>query len=475
MIVPERLERWFQLREHGTTPKRECLAGLATFVTMVYIIFVNTSIMKEAGMDPVALTIGTILAAAVPTIFMGLWTNLPWALAPGMGYNALFAYTVVLTLKIPWPSALALVFLDGLAFLLLVSGPWREAIVTGIPRNLKLAAGAGIGLFIAYIGMVNAGIIKVHVLSPSPLAPGLHLFGGGSALPVLGGLLDPPAVIALLGLLTTGYLLARGVTGSLLLGILATTGLAWIAGALSPQARTALQVAYPTGLDSIIQWPDFDRFFQHGFLQFSFSDITRLPVGASILLFVIFLMTDIMDTLGTFGGLAGKMKVLDAEGNFPASGRAITVDAAAGVWGPLVGTATVVTYVESAAGVALGGRTGLTAIWTAIFFLGALFFVPLVGLLPPVATAPALIVIGFLMTEPLLEVEFTEVSEGLPAFLTMAVMPLSFSIADGMFAGILAFMVLKLVTGRAREVSGVMWGFGVTLLLAKLAQAWAGW
>jgi AGZA family xanthine/uracil permease-like MFS transporter len=469
------LERHFQLREHGTDLKRECVAGLATFVTMVYIIFVNTNIMKESGMDPVALTIGTILAAAVPTIVMGIWTNLPWALAPGMGYNALFAYTVVLTLKIPWPSALALVFLDGVAFLLLVSGPWRQAIVTGIPRNLKLAAGAGIGLFIAYIGMVNAGIIKVQVLSASPLSKGIHLFGGRSALPVLGDLLDPPVVIALLGLLTTGFLLARGITGSLLLGIMATAGLAWIAGGLSMQARTALQVVYPTGLASIVQWPDFARFFQYGFLQFSFSDISRLPAGASILLFVIFLMTDIMDTLGTFGGLAGKMKILDAEGNFKASGRAIAVDAAAGIWGPLVGTATVVTYIESAAGVGLGGRTGLTAIWTAIFFLGSLFLVPLVGLLPPVATAPALIVIGFLMMEPLLEVEFAEVSEGLPAFLTMAVMPLSFSIADGMFAGILAFMVLKLIAGRPREVGTVMWGFGVTLLLAKLAQAWAGW
>lgn len=469
------LERWFRLHEHGTTLKRECLAGLATFVTMVYIIFVNTSIMKESGMDPVALTIGTILASALPTVVMGLWTNLPWALAPGMGYNALFTYTVVLTLKIPWPSALALVFLDGVAFLLLVSGPWREALITGIPRNLKLAAGAGIGLFIAYIGMVNAGLIKLQVLSPSPLAPGLHPFGGGFALPVLGSLLDPPVVIALLGLLVTGLLLARGVTGSLLFGILGTAGLAWVTGLLSPEARTALQVTYPTELASVVQWPDFGRFLQHGFLQFSPSDITRLPVGASILLFVVFLMTDIMDTLGTFGGLAGKMKILDARGNFSGSGRAIAVDAAAGMWGPLVGTATVVTYIESAAGVALGGRTGLTAIWTAIFFLASLFFVPLVSLLPPVSTAPALIVTGFLMMEPLLEIGFDEVSEGLPAFLTIAVMPLSFSIADGMFAGLLAFMILKLVTGRAREVDGMTWGFGVTLLLAKLAQAWAGW
>ncbi len=469
------LEQWFQLREHGTTVKRECLAGLATFMTMVYIIFVNTSIMKASGMDPVALTIGTILAAAVPTILMGLWTNLPWALAPGMGYNALFAYTVVLTLKIPWPSALALVFLDGLAFLLLVSGPWRDAIVAGIPRTLKLAAGAGIGLFIAYIGMVNAGIIKIQVLSPTPLTPGFHLLGGGSALPVLGSLLDPPVITALLGLLATGFLLARGITGSLLLGIGVTAGLAWIAGAVSPQARTPLQVVYPTGLSSIVQWPDFGRFFKYGFLQFSFSDITRLPLGASMLLFVVFLMTDILDTLGTFGGLAGKMKILDARGNFPASGRAIVVDAAAGVWGPLVGTATVVTYIESAAGVALGGRTGLTAIWTAIFFLGSLLFVPLVGLLPPVAAAPTLIVIGFLMLEPLLELEFAEVSEGLPAFLTIAVMPLSYSIADGMFAGILAFVILKLLTGRTKDISKVMWALSLSLLLAKLAQAWAGW
>ena len=230
----------FRLRERGTSPRTEMLAGLTTFFTMAYIIFVNPQIMSATGMDPVALTIGTILAAAIPTLIMGLWADLPWALAPGMGYNALFAYTVVLGHKVSWQAALALVLLDGVAFTLIVAGPWARSIIEGIPLNLKLAAGAGIGLFIAFIGMVNAGVVQMSV--SAPLKPGVQPFGGGSALPILGPLSSPSVVIALLGVVITGWLMARKLRAAILVGVIATAVLAWSAGAVSSDWRTALGV-----------------------------------------------------------------------------------------------------------------------------------------------------------------------------------------------------------------------------------------
>src|SRR5579859_2297124 len=463
------LESRFRLRERGTTPRIEFLAGLTTFFTMAYIIFVNTDIMKVTGMDPVALTIGTILAAAVPTLIMGLWADLPWALAPGMGYNALFAFTVVLGHKVSWQAALALVFLDGLAFTLIVAGPWAHRIIEGIPLNLKLAAGAGIGLFIAFIGMVNAGVVQMSV--SAPLKPGVQPFGGGSALPVLGPLSSPTVVVALAGLILTGWLMARKVRAAILLGIVGTTLLAWGLGAVSAGWRTALGVHYPTGLGDLVQVPDLGRWLSQGVGKTDFGALGQFTTGALILFFLTFLVTDMMDSFGTFSGLAAKLGILDRNSNFPRSRQAMLVDAGAGMFGPLVGTATVATFIESSAGVGEGGKTGLTAVWTAVFFALALFFVPLVGLVPAVATAPALLVVGFLMIEPVLKISFADITEGLPAFLTLAVMPLTYSIADGMFAGIVSYVLLKLLTGRLREISLTMWAFAVLLLLAKILDA----
>jgi AGZA family xanthine/uracil permease-like MFS transporter len=463
------LETRFRLRERGTSPRIEFIAGLTTFFTMAYIIFVNTDIMKVTGMDPVALTIGTIIAAAVPTLVLGLWADLPWALAPGMGYNALFAYTIVLGHQMPWQAALALVFLDGIAFTLIVSGPWARAIIEGIPLNLKLAAGAGIGLFIAFIGMVNSGVVQLSV--SAELKPGVLPFGGSSALPVLGPLSSPSVVIALLGLIITGWLMARNVRAAILLGIVATTLLAWIAGAVSADWRAALAVHYPAGLGDIVQLPDLARWLNLGVFKMDFAGLSHFTTGALILFFLTFLVTDMMDSFGTFSGLAAKLGILDRNSNFPGSRQTMFVDAAAGAFGPLVGTATVATFIESSAGVGEGGRTGLASVWTAIFFLLALFFVPLVGLVPPVATAPALLVVGFLMIEPVLQINFADITEGLPAFLTLAVMPLTYSIADGMFAGIVSYVLLKLLTGRVRQVSLTMWAFAILLLLAKILDA----
>ncbi len=457
----------------GSSHRVEFTAGLTTFVTMAYIIFVNTAIMQAAGLDKTALIIGTIFAAVVPTLFMGIWADLPWALAPGLGYNALFAYTVVLEHHIPVGAALALVFLDGLAFLLLVSGPWRESIVKGIPLALKLAAGAGIGLFIAFIGFVNAGIVKLAAFadikngSVSPL-------GSGTALPQLSTLNDPTVVIALVGVIITALLMAYRVRGGILLGILATAVIAWVAGALNASWSKALGVTNPKGLSDFVALPDMGRFFQYGVGRVDFGALFggRGIVGGAVLLFFLtFLVTDMMDSLGTFSGLASKLGILDKEGNFPRSGRALIVDAGAGMWGPLTGNATIATFIESAAGVGEGGKTGLTAVWVAVLFLLSLFFVPFIGLIPAVATAPALIVVGYLMIEPVVKIGFQDVTEGLPAFLALITMPVTYSIADGMFVGIVSYVLLKVFRGKLGEISWVMWLFAALLVLAKVLQA----
>lgn len=459
----------------GSTHRTEFLAGLTTFVTMAYIIFVNTSIMSAAGLNPTALIIGTIFAAVVPTLFMGLWADLPWALAPGLGYNALFAYTVVGQRHVPVGAALALVFLDGLAFLLLVSGPWRERIIMGIPLPIKLAAGAGIGLFIAFIGMVNAGIVKFNAFANIKAGQTVP-FGDANGLPGLSTLDDPAVIVALIGIVITALLMAWRVRGALLISIVATTALAWGTALVKPDTRASLLPFNPTnpkGLGDFIAWPDFGTFFKYGVGRMDFGALFSGHVvsGAILLFFLTFLVTDMMDSFGTFSGLASKLGILDSKGNFPRSGRAMIVDAAAGMWGPLTGNATIATFIESAAGVGEGGKTGLTSVWTAGFFLLALFFVPFIGLVPAVATAPVLIVVGFLMIEPVIKITFTEITDGLPAFLALLTMPVTYSIADGMFVGIVSYVILKVATGRIREVSWVMWLFAALLLLAKVLDA----
>jgi AGZA family xanthine/uracil permease-like MFS transporter len=466
-------ERYFQLARHGTTPRTEWVAGLTTFVTMAYILFVNPAIMAAAGLDHDALVIATIFAAVIPIVAMALCARLPWALAPGMGYNALFAYTVVGQYHIPPRTALALVFLDGLAFLLIALLPWREQFFIGIPRSIKFGAAAGIGLFIAFIGLANAGLVQFEVPGGVTLGPGRHPVSGATGLPALGSFNQPAALIGAAGVLLTGLLQAKKVRGGLLLGVLGTTLLAWGAAWLLPGTSEALEVQFPRGIQSLVAAPDLARWARLGLARFSLAGLTAVPLGTLILVFVTFLVTDIMDSFGSFGGLASRLQILDATGNFPRSGPALVVDAAAGMWGPLVGTATVVTYIESAAGVGEGGRTGLTALVTALCFLLALFFVPLVGLIPPVATAPALILVGLSMMEPVLHIDWQDVTEGLPAFLALLLMPLTYSIASGMLAGIVSYLVLKSLSGRAREIAWSMWLFGALLLAGKVLEVTA--
>ena len=458
----------------GSSHRTEFIAGLTTFVTMAYIIFVNASIMTAAGLNFDALVIGTIFCAIVPTLFMGLWADLPWALAPGLGYNALFAFTVVSQRHFPVGAALALVFLDGLAFLLIVIGPWRESIMKGIPLAIKLAAGAGIGLFIAFIGLSNAGIIKFSAFADIKAGQTVNI-GDAFGLPGLSALNDPVVIVAFAGLLLTALLLAWRVRGALLIGILATTIIAWVASLINPALRGLLlpnAPKNPTGIGDFISLPNLGVFWnQRGLIDFGALFSGNLATGAIILFFLTFLVTDMMDSVGTFSGLATKIGILDKEGNFPRSGRALIVDAAAGMFGPLTGNATIATFIESAAGESEGGKTGLTSVWVAFFFLLTLFLVPFIGLVPPVATAPALIVVGFLMIEPIIKIGFDSVTDGLPAFLALLFMPLTYSIADGMFVGIVSYVVLKVLTGKIRDVSWVMWLFAILLLIAKILDA----
>ncbi len=465
----------FDPTRRGSTHRIEFLAGLTTFVTMAYIIFVNTDIMSRAGLNPTALIIGTIFAAVVPTLFMGLWADLPWAMAPGLGYNALFAFTVVGQRHIPVGAALALVFLDGVAFTLIAAGPWRERIIMGIPLPLKLAAGAGIGLFIAFIGMNNADIISINVsqnVKANTVAP-LAAIGNLQ----LARLNDPVVLVAFAGILITAILLVWRVRAALLLGIIITAAIAWATAIIDPATRSALLPFNPTnpkGIGDFIAWPDFATFASKGLGRIDFGALFGghgIASGAILLFFLTFLVTDMMDSFGTFSGLASKLGILDSKGNFPRSGRAMIVDAAAGMWGPITGNATVATFIESAAGVGEGGKTGLTAVWVAFFFLIALFFVPFVGLIPTVATAPALIIVGFLMIEPIVKIGFQDLTDGLPAFLALLTMPVTYSIADGMFVGIASYVILKLVSGRVREVSWVMWVFAILLVGAKVLDA----
>jgi AGZA family xanthine/uracil permease-like MFS transporter len=450
------LNQFFTPSTRGSSHRIEFIAGLTTFVTMAYIIFVNTSIMSISGLNPTALTIGTILAAAIPTIIMGLWADLPWALAPGMGYNVLFAVTVVGQKHFPVGAALALVFLDGVAFTLIAIGPWREQIIMGIPKSLKLAAGAGIGLFIAFIGMVNSGMI---------------VFAGGE--PRFVGFGTPGAIIVLVGLVLTFVLMTFRVKGALFLSILGTTIIAYIAGNLDSGIMKALNLHNPSQVNDFVRAPEFGIFFEKGFGAMNFTPLFdgSIAVSVIILFFLTFLITDMMDSLGTFSGLASKLGLLDEKGNFPRSGRALIVDAVAGMWGPINGTSTVATYIESASGVGEGGKTGIASLWVAFFFLLSLFFVPFVGLVPSVATAPVLIAVGYLMIEPIVQINFSEMTEGIPAFLALLAMPVTYSIADGMFLGIVSYVILKLVTGKVKDIHWVMWAFAILMLGSRILDA----
>ena len=420
------INRLFKLKEHGTTLKTELTAGATTFIAMAYIIFVNPSMLADAGMSREAAFAATIWAAALTTLFMGLWANLPIALAPGMGINAFFAYTVVLGMGLPWQTALGAVFISGLVFFLLSITKLRECIIREVPLNLKLATAVGIGMFIASIGLKGAGII---VDDPGTLV-------------ALGKISEPATLLSLFGLLATVVLMQLGIQGAMLLGILGTTVLGMVVG-VGPA---------PAGIGDIMSL-DVPSFLPT-FLQLDI--VAAVKYGLFSVLFTM-TMVDLFDTIGTIIGLSRKMGLMKQDGQIEGLGRPLVVDSCGTMLSGLLGTPAVTSYLESSAGVIEGGRTGLTAVTVAVLFLVSLVFSPLVGIVQGYSTAPALIVVGTLMIQEVRNIDFSNMAEALPAFLTIITMPLTCSIATGFGMGFISYVIIRACIGRAKDVSLTMW------------------
>ncbi|MCF7940974.1 MAG: NCS2 family permease [Spirochaetia bacterium] len=423
------MEKFFKLKEHGTDVKTEVVAGLTTFLTMAYILIVNPLFLSETGMDFGAIFTATALSSAIATLVMAFTANLPFALAPGMGLNAFFAFTVVLGMGYSWQFALTAVFLEGIIFIILTIFNIREAIINSIPTNVKKAISVGIGLFIAFIGFQNAGIIV----------------DDGATLVHLGNLTSGTALLAMIGLLITGVLLAFNLKGALLIGIVATTLVGFLFGITqAPSGNWA-----PPSLAPI-------------FFQFEFASVFTFDM--LIVLFT-FLFVDMFDTVGTLIGVSTKAGLLDEKGNIPKVKQALMADAIGTTVGACLGTSTVTTYVESSAGVAQGGKTGLTAATVAVLFLLSLFLSPLFLAIPGAATAPALILVGLFMITPVKEIDFSDYTESVPAFLTLIVMPLAYSIADGIMIGMLSWILLKLFSGKVKDINLMTIIVGILFIL----------
>ena len=415
------MENYFQFQRLGTNWKTEILAGLTTFITMAYIVFVNPAILHEAGMPLGAVTAATCISAAFGSLMMGIVARYPIALAPGMGLNAYFTYTVVKGMGIAWQAALGAVFLSGLAFLILTALGVRRLIVAAIPFELYAAVAAGVGLFIAFIGFRNAGLI-----APNP-----------ATVVAMGNLRDPHTLLAVFGLLAISALLAWRVPAAMLVGILLTTAVGIAAGLAPwhPQSYSVLDLSAT-------------------FLKLDVRATLRL--GFFEIVFV-FLFIDMFDNIGTLVAVGKRAGLFTQAHTIPRVNRILYADASATVVGSLTGTSTVVSYIESAAGVAAGGRSGVTAIVTGLAFVAALFVAPAVGAIPAAATAPALIVVGSLMMTAIGEVDWKEAEVAVPAFLTMLAIPLTFSIANGLAFGFIAYTVLKLARGKFREVNWLVY------------------
>ena len=441
------LEKTFKLKEHGTTVRTEVYAGLTTFMTMAYILVVNPSILSAAGMDAGALLTTTAIASALGTFCMAFFANYPFALAPGMGLNAFLAYTVVLGMGYSWQTALTAVFVEGLIFILLSAVNVREAIFNAIPFTLKKAVSVGIGLFIAFIGMQNAGII----------------INNDSTLVGLGNVTSVPVALALIGTIISVWLVIKKVKGALLFGILITYALGilcQLAGIYVVDPANGAYSLIPSGIVSAP--PSIAPIF----CKFDFSNVFSFEF---LVVVVSFLFVDIFDTLGTLIGVSSKAGFLDKDGKLPKIKGALMADAIATTAGAALGTSTVTTFVESASGVADGGRTGLTSVTAGILFLLALIFTPIITTIPSFATTPALITVGLFMVEQVSEIDFSDYTEGFPAFICFTMMIVAYSISEGIVFGILSYVILKLLSGRRKEVSPVLIIIAILFLIKLVA------
>jgi AGZA family xanthine/uracil permease-like MFS transporter len=424
------MDNFFKISERKSNVRTEIMAGVTTFLTMAYILAVNPGILSAAGMEFSRVFAATAIAGAFATLIMGLVANLPFALAPGMGLNAFLAFTVVLGMGKSWQFALSAVFVEGIIFILLTAFNIREAIVNSIPANLKKAISVGIGLFIAFIGLQNAGIVVADGATLVHLNPEWT---------------SGPSIVAMIGIIVIAFMMAKGIKGAMLYGILITTVIGIPFGVTAYAGGSYL--------------PSAPYFF-----PFEFSNILSLDF---IVVCFTFLFVDMFDTVGTLIGCATKADMIQADGSIPNCKEALFADAVGTTVGAILGTSTITTFVESSSGVVAGGRTGLTAVVVSILFALSLFLEPIFGSIPSAATSPALIIVGVLMITPVKDIEFEDVTEAVPAFLCILMMIVTYSISDGIMFGILSFTILKLVTGKTKEITAMTW-IVAALFLAKI-------
>ncbi|HWS29322.1 MAG TPA: NCS2 family permease [Clostridia bacterium] len=461
----------FKLKENGTNVRTEIIAGITTFFTMAYIIFVNPSILGSVpGFDKGGIFVATIVATVIGTLVMGLVANVPYALAPGMGLNAFFTYTVCFGLGFSWQQALAMVFICGIINIVITVTNIRKAIIKSIPRTLQLAIGAGIGLFIAYIGLKDANILKFTIdpwnIVNDPALAGGTIISNGGAIPALVNFSNPTALMAIIGLVITAVLMVLKVKGAILIGIIATTLVGIPLKVTTYDPSMAMQV-------SDISKTAF---------QLDFGGLLADPAKIIIVIVTVFAfsLTDTFDTIGTFIGTGRKAGIFDEKDEsalFSGKGfkskmdKALFADSIATSIGALAGTSNTTTYVESAAGISVGGKTGLTSVVTAVMFALCLFLAPIAGIVTTAATAPALIIVGVLMAESLKDIEWTKFEEALPAFMTVIIMPFSYSISNGIAAGFIFYVLAKICRGKAKEVHPLLYVFAVLFIIYFVAMA----
>lgn len=481
-----KMENFFKLKEHGTTVSKEVVAGITTFFAMSYIIFVNPAILSLSGMPSQAVFLATIISAAVSTLVMGLFANVPYALAPGMGLNAFFTFTVVFSLGFTWQEALAMVFICGMVNVLITVTKIRKMIIKSIPESLQHAISGGIGIFIAYIGIKNAGFLEftsdassITAINGAPYDATAETFAGGVGTVMTGGGIVPalvnftqmPALLALIGLVLTAVLMVKNVRGAILIGIVATTLLGIPMGVVDISTASLQANSLSTAVSEL--GITFGAAFGSEGLLSLFSDASQLPLV--LMTIFAFSLSDTFDTIGTFIGTGRRTGIFSAEdekaleegsGFSSKMDKALFADSVGTVIGSIFGTSNTTTYVESAAGIGAGGRTGLTAVVVAGMFVISAFFAPLIGVVPAAATAPALILVGILMMGSFTEIDWHELEEAIPAFFASIFMGFSYSISYGIAAGFFFYCIVKVVKGKAYEIHPIVW-FSSALFLAN--------
>ncbi|MGX7023532.1 NCS2 family permease [Vagococcus hydrophili] len=462
------MEKFFKLKENGTTVSTEIVAGLTTFFAMSYILFVNPSILSLSGMPFQAVFLATIISSAIGTLIMGLFANVPYAQAPGMGLNAFFTFTVVMGLGYSWEQALAMVFLCGIINIIITVTKFRKLIIKSIPESLQHAIGGGIGIFVAYVGIKNAGFLQFTSDANSIVASSVegdkatHVISNGGIVPALANFNNPAIILAIIGLVITSILVVKQVKGAILIGILSTSLLAIPMGVIDLSQVNFQENSLGNSFKEL--GTTFGAAFGPNGLPSLFSDASKIP--QVLLTILAFSLSDIFDTIGTFIGTGRRTGIFTKEdeeavensrGFKSKMDKALFSDAIATTMGAIFGTSNVTTFVESAAGIGAGGRTGLTSVVVAVLFLLSSFLSPIVAIVPAQATAPALILVGIMMMSSFKEINWTELEDAIPAFFTSVFMGFCYSISYGIAAGFIFFVIIKVVKGKSKEISPVLW------------------